>query len=60
MLVGNDVQRKQLADKRIKKVNELISGVKMIKFNAWEKIMLKLFIEIRQQEKPKITRSFAF
>ena len=31
----------------------------MIKFNAWEKVMLSLFLDIRALEKPKISKVFS-
>ena len=34
--------RMGIADKRGKKINEIMTGVKIIKFNAWEKIMDKM------------------
>jgi ABC-type multidrug transport system fused ATPase/permease subunit len=39
------------ADKRTKKVNEAIVGVKVIKFNAWELIIEKIIIAFRKIEK---------
>lgn len=49
-----DKARKKLADKRAKKVSEIIEGCKNIKFNAWEKIVLGICLKIRGEEKPKI------
>jgi ABC-type multidrug transport system fused ATPase/permease subunit len=43
VIAGHDSQRKKIADKRVKKVTEMVIGCKMIKFNAWEKVMLKVF-----------------
>jgi ABC-type multidrug transport system fused ATPase/permease subunit len=40
----------QLKDERIKMVNEILSGIKVVKFNAWENAMQKLVEGIREQE----------
>lgn len=34
-------QRMGISDKRVKKINEMIQGIKIIKFNAWESIFQK-------------------
>ena len=34
-------QRLKYADKRGKKIKEIINGISMIKFNGWEKIMIE-------------------
>jgi ABC-type multidrug transport system fused ATPase/permease subunit len=44
-------QKLGAADKRTKKVNEAIVGVKVIKFNAWELIIEKIIIAFRKIEK---------
>jgi ABC-type bacteriocin/lantibiotic exporter with double-glycine peptidase domain len=44
-------QKLGAADKRTKKVNEAIVGVKVIKFNAWELIIEKIIIAFRGIEK---------
>lgn len=49
-----NVKRKMLADRRGKKIDETISGIKNVKFNAWEKIILKIIGDYRQEEKTKM------
>ena len=49
-----------VADKRIKKVNECVVGVKMIKFNAWENIMYRIIDKLRREkDQPIIISVFA-
>jgi len=38
------------ADKRNRKMSEAVTGIKVIKFNAWEEVMKKLINTIRQPE----------
>ena len=47
-----------IADKRGKKINEIMTGVKAIKFNAWEKIMDKMIQEFRKHETALIKTTF--
>ena len=44
------------ADKRVKLVNELISGIRIIKFYAWEKPFLKMIEKARAYEMDAIAR----
>jgi hypothetical protein len=37
-----NIKRMAISDKRGRKINEIISGIKVIKFTAWEKIMNRL------------------
>ena len=46
------------SDKRGKKINEIITGIKIIKFNAWEKIMNNLVKQYRMKEGIYIFREF--
>ena len=39
-----------IADKRGKKINEIIKGVKIIKFNAWENILTEQIQKLRYLE----------
>lgn len=43
-----------IADKRSKKVNEAVTGIKVIKFNAWEDVIRNTILQIRKAEKPII------
>lgn len=47
-----------IADKRGKKIGEIINGIKIIKFNAWEKIMNKMILIFRAEEGNLIKRTF--
>ena len=47
-----------VADKRGRKLNEIISGIKVIKFTAWEKIMNGITKQYRDQEGKQILRAF--
>lgn len=53
-----NIQRMGIADKRGKKINEIMTGVKAIKFNAWEKIMDKMIQEFRKHETALIKTTF--
>lgn len=52
-----NARRLVLADKRAKLVSEIITGIKNIKFNTWEAVMIKNINEIRVQEKKLIVTS---
>lgn len=47
-----------VSDKRGRKINEIISGVKIIKFTAWEKIMNRLTKSFRTEEGKWILKAF--
>lgn len=47
-----------LADKRSKLITQIINGVKNIKFNAWEQIMIDQLDDIRKQEKGLVVLNF--
>lgn len=47
-----------VSDKRGRKINEIISGIKVIKFTAWEKIMNRLTQSFRIEEGSWILKSF--
>ena len=47
---NTNLKRMEISDKRGRKINEIISGVKVIKFTAWEKVMNKLTKAFRMQE----------
>ena len=44
------MQKMFVADKKTKKVNECVVGVKMIKFNAWENIMYRIIEKLRREQ----------
>ena len=48
--VGMIKRKKELADRRSKFINEVITGIKNIKFQAWEDQVLKKVEAIRSQE----------
>lgn len=54
------VARMEVAEKRTKSINEIISGVKIIKFNAWEKIVYNKIRGFRSQEGDLIFDSYKF
>jgi ATP-binding cassette subfamily C (CFTR/MRP) protein 2 len=47
-----------VSDRRGRKINEIISGVKIIKFTAWEKIMNGLTRSYRTEEGGWILKAF--
>jgi ABC-type multidrug transport system fused ATPase/permease subunit len=47
-----------VSDKRGRKINEIISGIKVIKFTAWERIMNRLTQSFRDEEGSWILKSF--
>ena len=51
-------KRFQVADQRGKKISEVISGIKMIKFNAWEQIMIDQIDEMRLRERSILKKYF--
>ena len=55
------IRKKYLdADLRTTRINEFVKGVKIIKFNAWEKIAMKLIAGIRKAEDAKLVKIFRF
>lgn len=48
----------QISDKRGQKINEIIGGVKIIKFTAWERVMNHLTKAFRIEEGKQILKSF--
>ena len=48
------------ADSRSKKINEIISGIKIIKFNAWEKFMNQVIRVTRAKECALILKAFLY
>ena len=53
-----NMERMEVSDKRGRKINEIITGAKIIKFNAWEKIMNELIKSYRDLEGSKIFKAF--
>ena len=53
-----DRMRRKLMDKRAGKTNEIINGVKKIKFNALENVYKENIDEIRKEEKSLLSRMF--
>jgi len=51
-------KRMGIADKRGNRIGEIISGIKVIKFNAWEKVMDKIIQNFRTSETNLIKTSF--
>lgn len=47
-----------ISDKRGKKINEIITGIKIIKFNGWEKLMNNLTLAYREKEGKLILKAF--
>ena len=47
-----------IADQRGKRIGEIISGIKIIKLNAWEKLMDKMIQAFRKSETNLIKTSF--
>lgn len=43
-------QKMNLAEKRAKKIDEFVSGIKLIKFRAWEELIYSKIDEIRKDE----------
>lgn len=54
-----NLSRMSVADERGRKINEVIAGIKIVKFNAWEKVMNKLIKGFREKESSLIFSSFA-
>jgi hypothetical protein len=46
----SNIVRMGIADKRGKKIGEIMNGIKIIKFNAWEKIMNSMILAFRKKE----------
>lgn len=42
--------KQECTDERLKKLNELLLGIKIIKLNAWEKVFKERIIEVRNKE----------
>ena len=53
-----NAKRMAASDKRGKRINEMITGIKVIKFNAWEKILDNLINQFRVKEGKFIFREF--
>ena len=51
-------QRIGVSDLRAKKVNEMVTGIKMIKFNTWEKILVEQIKQLRLQEKSYLMKLY--
>jgi hypothetical protein len=43
-------QSKEYTDERLKKINEILLGIKLIKLNAWEKVYKEKINECRRKE----------
>ena len=48
---GMDKERRKLVDKKSNMVTETVSGMKNVKFNAWEYVMKSKSVDIRKKEK---------
>lgn len=59
-LVFSQANKKRMkeADLRSNKVNEMIAGAKIIKFHAWEKIMINFVKRVKEKEGSLIFRAF--
>ena len=53
-----NLARMAVSDVRGKRINEIISGIKIIKFNAWEGIFNKLISGYRRKEAHQIWKTF--
>ena len=54
---ATNLKRMGVADRRGKKITEVINGIKIIKFNAWEKIMNQMILAFRDQEESTSKRT---
>lgn len=52
------VSRMKIVDKRAKKINEIITGIKIIKLNAWEKIISEMVAKLRLEESTYLKLTF--
>jgi hypothetical protein len=48
-----------IADRRGNRIGEIITGIKVIKLNAWEKVMDKMIQAFRGDETNLIQKSFS-
>jgi len=55
---NTNLKRMAISDKRGRKINEIISGVKVIKFTAWERVMNRLTKSFRMEEGSQILKAF--
>lgn len=55
---ASNIRRMGFSDKRGQKINEIINGVKIIKFTAWEKVMNQVTRSFRIKEGSEILKSF--
>lgn len=55
-----NLKRMGLSDKRGKKISEIIKGIKIVKFSAWEKLMNKIVTEYRKKEGKLIFLTFLY
>eukprot|EP00494_Astrolonche_serrata_P034588 UN34857 len=39
-----------LSDKRIKYINEVLQGIKIMKYNAWEELLVKKIVAVRKEK----------
>ena len=59
-LAALDKQRKKVADQRSKRISEMVMGIKLIKFNAWEEIVDERIRKLRQKESALLLRYFIY
>lgn len=55
---NTNLKRMEVSDKRSRKINEIIGGIKIVKFNAWEKVMNNIIKKFRMKEGDLIFTSF--
>jgi len=53
-----DFERMKIADQRGKKIKDIIHGIKMIKFNTWERVLTHQIKVLREQERQLISSYF--
>lgn len=57
---NSNINRIFIAEKRTKHVNEVITGMKIIKFNAWEKVMNDKMKVFRDKEGGFVMKAFTY
>lgn len=53
-----NLDRMKISDTRGKRINEIIAGVKIVKFNAWESVLNKIVKGYRKEEGKEIFKTF--
>lgn len=53
-----NLDRMKISDQRGKRINEIITGIKIVKFSAWESILNKIVTAYRSKEGSEIWKTF--